>query len=149
MNNVIDFWRSEWATVTDTSEVKGVEETYLLRGSVTNNSDSVVYYKPEDGSYDKKNRIAPHSRQSLNVDGLATCLYDDKVYKVPGGAPYHPDVIVDKSGQVSFRFFNQWPADFYKDYKKHKNEKYEYGWMSLDELDDSWQTLFDLAKEIG
>ncbi|MBO4489051.1 MAG: hypothetical protein J5741_05275 [Bacteroidales bacterium] len=148
MNNMMDFWRNEWDAVADMSEVTEVEETYLLRGSVTNDSDSVVYYKPEDGSYDEKNKIAPRSRKNLNVDGLATCLYKDKVYKVPGGTPYHPDVKVDKSGQVSFRFFNQWPANLYAKYKKNNNEKYEYGWMSLDKLDESWQALFDLAKDI-
>ena len=149
MNNIMDFWRNEWEAVADTSEVTGIDDVELFSGSIINNSNHVVYYKPEKGSYDEKNRIAPHSSKKVNADGIATCLHRDKVFKIPGQPPYHPDVNVDISGQVSFRFFNQWPADLYSYYRqKVFDEKYEYGWMTLEELDDSWQTLFDLAKEI-
>jgi len=38
----------------------------------------------------------------VNVDGLATCKYTDKVYKVPGKLKYHPQPIIANSGEVFF-----------------------------------------------
>ena len=108
--------------------------------TVFNNSDYVAYYKPEDGKYGVgEYKIDPHKAIKVNVDGLATCKYADKVYKVPGKYGYHPQPIIANSGEVYFSKYNRVIL------KGISLTGYSFGWMTLDQLDQSWENLFRSA----
>ena len=105
--------------------------------TVVNNSDHVVYYKPEDGKYGVgEYRIDPHKGIKVNVDGLATCKYTDKVYKVPGKYGYHPQPIIANNGEVYFSKLNRAVL------KTFSLANYHFGWMTMDQLDPTWENLF-------
>lgn len=145
MNNIMDFWRNEWNAVTDTSATVGVDDTEMFFCRIHNDSNHLVYYKPEKETAAPRNKVKPHTVHWQNVDGIATCLYKDKVYKIPGEAIYHPSVWVSADGSVEIKDINKNAIEFYK---KNIRSDYKYGWMNLDELDDSWKSLFSLAENI-
>jgi hypothetical protein len=108
--------------------------------TVVNNSDYVAYYKPEDGKYGVgEYKIDPHKGIKVNVDGLATCKYADKVYKVPGKYGYHPQPIIASNGEVYFSKFNRAVL------KTFSLANYQFGWMTMDQLDPTWENLFRSA----
>jgi len=124
------------------ASIDGGTEMFLNTDDYTviNNSDYVAYYKPEDGSYGVGECIIePHKGIKVNVDGLATCKYTDKVYKVPGKLIYHPQPIIANSGEVYFSKFNRAIL------KGLSSTGYSFGWMTLDQLDSSWENLFRSA----
>lgn len=75
----------------------------------------------------------------VNVDGLATCKYTDKVYKVPGKLKYHPQPIIANSGEVFFSKKNRAIL------KVLSLTGYSFGWMAPEQLDSSWENLFRSA----
>lgn len=124
------------------ASIDGGTEMFLNTDDYTviNNSDYVAYYKPEDGKYGVgEYKIDPHKGIKVNVDGLATCKYTDKVYKVPGKYGYHPRPIIANSGEVYFSKSNRVLL------KGISLTGYSFGWMTLDQLDPSWENLFRSA----
>jgi len=111
------------------------EENY----TVYNGSDEIAYYKPEDGLYGIKNSIKPNSAINVPVDGVATSLYQDQVFKVPGKLWYNPRVGIWKGGHAAMYLDNN-------DIFLHPFTN--GGWKTLNQLDPSWSRLFDLARTI-
>ena len=142
MNNVIDFWRSEWDAVADTSEVTGIDDAEIVFCRIHNDSDYNVYYKPEDGNAGERNKVKPHTVHWQKVDGIATCLHKDMVYKIPGKGVFHPSVWIDRVGNVTITDMNK------KIIEIVSKPGYKYGWLTLEELDDNWESLFELASKI-
>ena len=146
ISNYRDFWTGN-AKQYDISpayyaSIDGGNEMFLNADDYTviNNSDYVAYYKPEDGKYGVgEYKIDPHKGIKVNVDGLATCKYTDKVYKVPGKYGYHPRPIIANSGEVYFSKSNRVLL------KGISLTGYSFGWMTLDQLDPSWENLFRSA----
>lgn len=124
------------------ASIDGGDEMFFYADDYTviNNSDYVAYYKPEDGSYGVGECIIePHKGIKVNVDGLATCKYTDKVYKVPGKFKYHPQPIIANSGEVFFSKKNRAIL------KVLSLTGYSFGWMAPEQLDSSWENLFRSA----
>ena len=124
------------------ASIDGGTEMFLNADDYTviNNSEHVAYYKPEDGKYGVgEYKIDPHKGIKVNVDGLATYKYTDKVYKVPGKYGYHPQPIIAESGEVYFSRINRAIL------KGLSSTGYSFGWMTLDQLDPSWENLFQSA----
>ncbi|MBO7625702.1 MAG: hypothetical protein J6S82_10445 [Bacteroidales bacterium] len=152
MENPMDFWRYEWNRTADTTAATSLERLFetednssnLFSGSIINTSDFDVYYKPEKGECDETCLIKPRSFiLNIRVDGVATCKYNDKVFKVPGKFFYHPGISILSNGNVAF-------IDSERIAKLAKEKiGYQYGWMSLNQLDNSWKSLFFFAKKIN
>ena len=124
------------------ASIDGGTEMFLNTDDYTviNNSDYVAYYKPEDGKYGVgEYKIDPHKGIKVNVDGLATCKYTDKVYKVPGKKIFHPQPIIANNGEV---YFSKWNRIVLKPLSY---TNYQFGWMTFDQLDSSWENLFRSA----
>ncbi len=124
------------------ASMNGGNEIYLNDYTVVNNSDYIAYYKPEDGVCGIGDCvIEPHKGINVKVDGVATYRYSDKVYKIPGKWKFSPKATINIDGDV-FVDINDF-VSFVLDIPIYK-----YGWMTIDELDDSWRTLFEAALKI-
>ena len=61
MNNIMDFWRNEWNAVADTSATVGVDDTEMFFCRIHNDSNHLVYYKPEKETAVPRNKVKPHT----------------------------------------------------------------------------------------
>lgn len=114
--------------------------------SVFNQSGKDVYYKPEDGAYGISNKIKDGYGIKIDVDGIATSKYSKQVFKIPGQYGFSPNSVVNNGGDVKLNFG---PLDAAAlKFQQLRNPNYHFGWSYPDQLDDSWNTLFELAKKI-
>ena len=124
------------------ASMNGGGNAYLDDYTVVNNSDHIAYYKPGDGVCGIEDCfIEPHKGIKVKVDGVATHKYSDKVYKVPGKWFFNPETTINFDGDV-FVNINEIMSNGLN------KVGYKYGWMTLNELDDTWQTLFKAALQI-
>ena len=124
------------------ASMNGGNEIYLNDYTVVNNSDHIAYYKPEDGVCGIGDCIIePHKGINVKVDGVATHRYSDRVYKIPGKWFLNPESTINFDGDV-FVDINGFVSCGLNIYG------YKYGWMTINELDDSWRTLFEAALKI-
>jgi hypothetical protein len=118
--------------------------------SVVNLSGHNVYYKPEDGLYGIRNVIPDGYCTDLPIDGLATSKTTDYVFKIPGKYGFRPEAFVGNDGDVGLSFG---PMDAIGLGTKEIwggiiSQGYSYGWLNQTQLDNSWETLFNLSKLI-
>ena len=140
----------------------------ITAGDIINNSESRVYYKPEEDKakdnpegidFNQENAdkffVEPQSSITYPIDGVATSKCKDMVYKVPDGA----GVIVFPKGEIRMvcipsneKYFAACTVleglpDIITDIG------YKYKWMKLYDFKSidrpAWQPLFEKAKEIG
>jgi hypothetical protein len=112
--------------------------------TVANEDIYNVYYKPEDGVYGINNVVKPGKYITNPVDGVATSKYTDMVYKIPDGGKVK--VLLGGDVRLTNPFTTQIKAsanDLYKCLRY--GETYKFAWMSLNELDSSWEMLFKLS----
>jgi hypothetical protein len=112
--------------------------------TVVNLDSKNVYYKPERGKYGIKNCVEPGKYITKNVDGIATSKYTDQVFKIYGKLGLSPQAIVAEGGDVGLCIGHKL-TELALDYKMWRDPNYTYGWMSLQQLDASWEILFNLA----
>jgi len=113
-------------------------EPYLV-----NNSNSTVYFKPENGKtgLDNAGAYPLEKNQSLyiSVDGVATKKYNNVVVKIPTGA----DITVTSEGGADIDYYG---------FGGLARMAGSYGWIYKSRIpsnDSSWDALFQKAKEIG
>lgn len=116
---------------------------------LVNMSDNYVYYKPEEESLVGINeRVSPGYYTSNPIDGVATELYPDQVYKVVDGM----SVYVYKGGYVShYRNFN---TGVLPRIKGAVGQTFKGGWHGASYFRrvgayDDWKALFNAAKLLG
>jgi RHS repeat-associated protein len=114
--------------------------------TVANLSDYDAYYKPEDGVYGLSNKIPSGKMIFDPVDGIATSKYSDMVYKIPGKLQFRPSATIRHDGDILLSFGPLDRAALWA--KQLSTPDYIYGWIGRSQIDDSWGTLFDLAKVI-
>ena len=121
-----------------------VYEDYLTPSDATivNTDKYKVYYKPEDGKYGINNFVSPNKSTYVAIDGVATSKYSNLVYKVPDGGRIKVLLGGDVEILNSFKFNT---SVFVAKIKTRLIDgvTYNYGWLSLNQLDDSWKTLGD------
>lgn len=112
----------------NSSERNQKEKTIYLE----NNSSSIVWYKPENGS-----EIYPLEGYSVlyePIDGVATTKYKNAVIKIPTGSA----VTITKEGGAEIHWYGFGEI----------SRLFGYGW--IDECpDENWKPLFQKAKLIG
>ena len=97
-----------------------------------NNSSSIVYYKPEDGT-----GVYPLEGYSVlyePIDGVATSKYKNAVTKIPTGSA----ATITEEGGVQIHFYGFGEV----------SRMFGYGWIT-EVPDDNWKELFKMANEIG
>ncbi len=108
--------------------------------TVINNSDKKVYFKPETTIGDFQNNgayaIDPFKKVSYAIDGIATKLHKDKVYKITNGIK----VTVNSDGTVT-------PDYDSASYLEIVYFTFVGGWLSSPP-DSTWDKLFECAKKI-
>lgn len=102
---------------------------------VNNNSDFTIYYKPENGITALP--ILPKFASDKELDGLATHLHKNKVYKVTRGILAQ----VNTNGEVI-------PNYTYASYFERGYAFMVGGWISTPP-DTGWQALFNAANSIN
>jgi len=109
--------------------------------TVVNTDDVPTVYMAEDKTAGLDDVIPSGHYIKGKVEGIATRLYGDKVYKVPDFAT----VVVERGGDVSIS--NTWPAQA----KQVFVPSYDWGWLgrdyfrSVNALPD-WEPLFYAAR---
>ena len=113
---------------------------------VVNRSNNVVYYKLEEGSkVGINNVVLPNKYINKPVDGVATELYSDKVYKVVDGM----SVTISKGGHVHhYRNLN---STIYTKLYSAVGQSAKGGWFDALHFKKigayaDWKDLFDAAK---
>lgn len=148
--NAIQYKLPELLTANASDVILTAEDFYNDDFTVSNGSSSDAYYKPEDGQYGLGNKIRPGYGIKVPVDGIATSLHKDQVFKVPGKAGAQPKVFINPGGRVKIVFDN-WSGLLLtgKIIKEaFRLNAYNYGWMARDQLDSNWDMLFKLARRI-
>jgi len=110
--------------------------------TVVNLDDHKVYYKPEEGVAGIKDYVSPNKYIKNPVDGVATSKYTNQVFKIPDGGR----VKILLGGDVNLTM-GAWDRIKLTGYQIIKSN-YKYGWMSLNQLDKNWETLFKMAHII-
>jgi RHS repeat-associated protein len=112
--------------------------------TVVNTDHKNVYYKPEKGAYGIRDYVKPGEYHYGAIDGVATSKYDDAVFKVPNGSRVKvlPGGKVEFLNPVSTRV-SAGVANLNS--LRKTGEVYEYGWMTIDMLDNNWINLFRYA----
>ena len=84
------------------------EPEYPWKATVVNKDQYPVFYKPEDGVYGISQRVPAYKGYGKipyitdRVDGVATSLYENMVYKVPGKWwSVRSQVIVEQGGKIN------------------------------------------------
>ena len=118
--------------------------------TVFNGSDKNVYYSPEDNSVPGlRDVIKPGKGIKADVDGIATKMHSDQVFKIPGKSIFRPNANVQTNGDVILHFDLSDKAAL--QYKQFVNPNYRYGWLYQNDLPRTanWMSLFRLAKLIS
>jgi hypothetical protein len=110
--------------------------------TIANADQYKVYYKPEDGVCGTNNYVKPGKFITDPIDGVATSKYQHHVFKVPDGGR----VKVTLGGDIELKMSAWGQAKL--TLLKTVNPDYSYKWLMLNQLDDSWKTLFDMALKI-
>lgn len=124
----IDFVNSNEKIETLPKDQSQTEKTVYLE----NNSSSIVYYKPENGT-----GIYPLEGYSVlyePIDGVATSKCKNAVIKIPTSSAV--TITLEGGAMIHFYGFGE------------ISRMFGYGWITKIP-DDNWKELFDKAKEIG
>jgi len=132
------YWPPKWMeenVLTKDSEIKKPSEERALSGGrvASNFSEKPVYYKPEES-----NTALELKAEDINetfVDGVATQLHKDQVYKVPDLT----SIIINKDGSVE-------PAsEFSATIIAIQTFRGKANWINTPP-DSNWDALFEAAK---
>jgi hypothetical protein len=81
------------------------------------------------------------------VDGVATSKYTDKVFKIPGKWGSQPQAFVFPGGDVGLCVGGRYQT-MAMAINKLTNPDYIYGWMTLEQLNKGWSSLFQMISHI-
>jgi len=115
--------------------------------TVDNKSDSRAYVLIDDNVHYRIDAIPPGGKYYNKIDGVATCLYSEFVFKVPDFGPFYGTVVIEENCDVDLDFYGLGPI--------LQGTGTRAGWKDVTNFNNwdltrnGWQKLFDAAKLIN